>query len=158
MSKRSLKHAAFAASLVAAATLTPAAFAQTNFTDSTGDILATSSIMDITSVEVSNNAFDLIFKITLAGDPVATDWGKYMIAFDTKPGGDTLGNGWNRPIAWSQGQGGMDYWVGTWVNGPAGQLWEVQHLLEHHQFAWRFQDHQFRHRGCSLPEHGPRRR
>jgi hypothetical protein len=86
------------------------------YNDSTGDTLPTASIMDITSVEVNSTATDLIFKINLAGDPVATDWGKYMIALDTTVGGDSAGNGWSRPISMS----GMDYWVGSWADGGNG--------------------------------------
>ncbi|MFN3409782.1 MAG: hypothetical protein ACK45B_12350, partial [Limisphaerales bacterium] len=96
-----------------------AARGQSNYVDTVGDVFtgAGGGILDITSVEVGNSAFDLIFTINLAGNPVATDWGKYMIAFDTKPGGDLTGNGWGRPISMSSG---MDYWVGTWVDGGNG--------------------------------------
>jgi hypothetical protein len=107
-----------AVTLFAAVAATPA-LAQTNYTDSTGETIS-ATILDISSVEVSNNAFDIIFKINIVGDPVATDWGKYLIAIDTVPGGDTVGNGWGRPISMASG---MDYWIGTWVNGPAGQIW-----------------------------------
>ena len=86
------------------------------YLDSTGEIISGSHI-DISSVEVNNTATDLIFKINLAGDPVATDWGKYMIGFDTTTGGDTVGNGWARPIGMSSG---MDYWVGSWADGGNG--------------------------------------
>jgi hypothetical protein len=104
-----------------AAVLPGVAVAQTNYTDNTGETIS-SSILDIASVEVSNNAFDVVFKINLVGNPVATDWGKYLIAFDTIPGGDTAGNGWGRPISMASG---MDYWVGAWVDGGnGGQIWQ----------------------------------
>jgi hypothetical protein len=98
------------------------------YTDTVGDATVGgqlgapgSQILDITSVEVNNNATDLIFKINLNGDPVATDWGKYMVAIDSVPGGDTTGNGWVRPISMSSG---MDYWIGSWVDsGNGAQLW-----------------------------------
>jgi hypothetical protein len=76
-----------------------------------------SQILDITSVEVNNNPTDLIFKINLNGDPVATDWGKYMVGIDSVPGGDTTGDGWARPISMSSG---MDYWIGSWVDSGNG--------------------------------------
>ena len=96
--------------LLGCATVTLAFHVQAaTYNDSTGDILPTASIMDITSVEVNSTTTDLIFKINLAGDPVATDWGKYRIALDTTAGGDYAGNGWSRPISMS----GMDYWVGS---------------------------------------------
>ncbi|MDD5139962.1 MAG: PEP-CTERM sorting domain-containing protein [Verrucomicrobiales bacterium] len=90
----------------------------TIYSDATGDTFAGIGILDITSVEVNNTATDLIFKINLAGDPVATDWGKYMISFDTTAGGDTTGNGWGRPISMSAG---MDYWIGSWADGGNGE-------------------------------------
>ena len=88
-------------------------------------------ILDITSAEVSNNATDLNFKINLAGDPSATDWGKYMIGITSTGGGDPVGNGWGRPIGMSTG---MNYWVGSWVdsgNGAevrnwTGSAWNLQ--------------------------------
>jgi hypothetical protein len=91
----------------------------TIYTDPIGDgaLVGTGGgILDITSVEVNNTASDLIFKISLAGDPVATDWGKYMIAIDSVAGGDSVGNGWGRPISMA----GMDYWAGSWVDSGNG--------------------------------------
>ena len=73
--------------------------------------------LDFVSVEVSNTATDLIFKLNLVGDPVATDWGKYMVGIDSTAGGDTAGNGWGRPIGMSSG---MDFWLGSWVDGGNG--------------------------------------
>jgi hypothetical protein len=91
------------------------------YTDAVGEnnpsIAQSGGILDISSVEVNNNATDLIFKINLVGDPVATDWGKYMVAIDSVPGGDTAGNGWGRPITMSAG---MDYWIGSWVDSGNG--------------------------------------
>jgi hypothetical protein len=96
----------------------------TTFTDAVGENFtgAGGGILDITSVEVNNTATDLIFKINLAGDPVATDWGKYTISIDSTAGGDTTGNGWVRPISMSSG---MDYWVGSWVDsGNGAEVWK----------------------------------
>ena len=93
------------------------------YTDTTGDVFTTagSGILDITSVEVSHSTTDLLFKITVAGNPSSPDWGKYMIGFDTAPGGSTTSNGWGRPISMSSG---MDHWVGTWVDGGnGGEVW-----------------------------------
>jgi len=91
----------------------------TIYSDSTGETFtgAGGGILDISSVEVNNNATDLIFKINLVGDPVGTDWGKYMIGLDTAPGGDPVSNGWGRPISMSSG---MDYWAGSWVDSGNG--------------------------------------
>jgi hypothetical protein len=108
--------------------------AAATYTDPTGDgalVGAGGGILDITSVEVNSTSTDLIFKINLAGDPVATDWGKYLIGIDSAPGGDTAGNGWARPISMSSG---MDYFIGSWAdwgNGAeirnwTGAAWNLQ--------------------------------
>ncbi len=111
----------WAVAIVAAASFAAASHQAraTTFGDSTGENFtgAGGGILDITSVEVTDTATDLIFKINLAGDPVATDWGKYMVGIDSVPGGDTAGNGWARPISMSSG---MDYWIGSWVDFPNG--------------------------------------
>ena len=88
------------------------------YLDSTGEnfTAAGGGILDISSVEVNNTATDLIFKINLTGDPIATDWGKYMIGLNTGPGGDSAGNGWGRPISMAN----MNYWVGAWVDSGNG--------------------------------------
>jgi hypothetical protein len=93
------------------------------YTDTTGDLFFSPSNphMDITSVEVTNDFADVIFKINLAGDPIAVNWGKYCIGFvDTnQAAGDTSanGNGWGRSISLTQG---MNYWIGTWVDSGGG--------------------------------------
>ena len=89
------------------------------YTDSVGENFtgAGGGILDITSVEVNNTSSDLIFKINLAGDPVATDWGKYMIGITSTTGGDPAGDGWARPIGMSSG---MNYWIGSWADSGNG--------------------------------------
>jgi hypothetical protein len=95
-------------------------FGSTVYNDPTGDVFtgAGGGILDIVSVEVANTPTDLSFTFTLAGDVIATDWGKYMVGIDTGPGGDTAGNGWGRPISMSPA--GMEYWIGTWVDSGNG--------------------------------------
>jgi hypothetical protein len=101
------------------------------YTDATGDLhngvpsgvnFAQWPFLDIASVEVTNNAVDLIFKIKVAGNPLApTDWGKYLIGIDTNATtGDVSanGNGWGRSI--SMPNRGMDFWVGSWVDNAKG--------------------------------------
>ncbi len=90
------------------------------YSDATGDVAVPGNPfphIDIASVDVSNTATDLIFTINLNGDPVATDWGKYMVGIDSTAGGDPVGNGWGRPIGMSSG---MDFWLGSWVDGGNG--------------------------------------
>jgi len=71
-------------------------------------------------MEVTNDATDLTFTLTLNGDISTTDWGKFMIGIATGSTGTTTGNGWNRPINLDSPIGGMDYWVGSWVDGGGG--------------------------------------
>ncbi len=87
------------------------------YTDATGDEAFPNPHLDITSVEVLNDATDIMFTVNLNGDPIATDWGKYLIGIDGVAGGDTAGNGWGRPISMSSG---MDYFIGSWVDWDDG--------------------------------------
>ena len=98
------------------------------YTDSSGDIDAGISsgngTLDILSMEVTHNATDLMFSLTLNGNVSTTDWGNFMIGIATGGTGTTTGNGWNRPINLDSPIGGMDFWIGSWVNSGGGsQLW-----------------------------------
>jgi hypothetical protein len=86
--------------------------------DATGEEFSGNSNLDIKSVEVTNDASNITFKINLVGNPVTTNWGKYMVGIDSVAGGATSGNGWGRPISMS---GGMDYWLGSWADFGTGQ-------------------------------------
>jgi len=105
------------------------------FNDAVGDIDASfgtagNGTLDILSTEVSNpTATDIRFNITVNGN-ISTntggvDWGNFMIGIATgSTPGTTTGNGWNRPINLNSPIGGMNYWIGSWVNGTGGaQLW-----------------------------------
>lgn len=89
------------------------------YNDSVGDVFtgAGGGILDIVSLEVSNDATNISFKFTLAGDVLAAEWGKYMVIIDSAPGGDAAGNGWGRPISMPSG---ADSWIGSWVDGGDG--------------------------------------
>ena len=91
------------------------------YNDAVGDVFTgIPAILDLVSVEIQNDATDIQFTLNLVGDPTTatgTDWGKYLVAIDSVAGGSTTNNGWNRPISMSSG---MDYWVGTWVDGGGG--------------------------------------
>ncbi len=105
---------AFAAALVA-----PVANAAYN--DAAGDEAFGHPHLDILSVEVSNDATDIMFTINVTGDPIATDWGKYQVALDSVVGGDTSGDAWGRPTSMSSG---MDYFIGSWVDwGDGAELY-----------------------------------
>jgi hypothetical protein len=77
--------------------------------------------VDITSVQVTNDASNLHMQVTLAGDisqAGVSDWGNYHIGFDTAPGGKTTpGVGWGQTFGISAG---MDWWLGSWVNFGGG--------------------------------------
>lgn len=89
--------------------------------DAAGEEFSGNNNLDIHSVEVTNDANNLRFKINLVGNPAQTNWGKYMVGIDSVDGGDTAGNGWARPISMSSG---MDYWIGSWADSGTGdQLW-----------------------------------
>jgi hypothetical protein len=113
-------------SILAAAALAVATFAAPAgagvYPDATGEEFSGNTNLDISSVEITNTATDITFKVNLVGDIVATNWGKYMIGIDSIAGGDTAGNGWGRPISMSSG---MDYWVGSWADSGGGD--EVYH-------------------------------
>ena len=90
------------------------------YTDSVGELAVPGNPfphIDISSVTVSNTPTQLSFEINLNGDPVATDWGKYLVGISTAPGGDTGSNGWTRPISMSDG---MEFFIGSWVDGGNG--------------------------------------
>lgn len=106
------------------------------YSDSTGDLFNNGfGHLDITSAEVTDDGTNINFKINLNGDPVATDWGKYMVMIDTVAGGDDVGNGWARPISWGQGGGaGADYWLGSWADsGNGAENWK-------YTGSWALQD------------------
>lgn len=86
--------------------------------DATGDSSTVASL-DLTSVVVINDATTLSLQINLADDPLANDWGKYLVGIDTVAGGNTTGpDAWGKPISMSAG--GMDYFIGSWLNFGTG--------------------------------------
>lgn len=110
--------------------------ASSPYTDSAGDIDAGISsgngTLDILGMEINTVGTDINFKLTVNGNVTTTDWGKFMIGIGSynAPLGTTTGNGWSRPINLQYTPdgfptpGGMDYWIGSWVDGGGGaQLW-----------------------------------
>lgn len=102
-----------------------------SYTDAVNDIdpsLATANgTADILATEVTMSPTDLAFKLTVNGNVATTDWAKFMIGISTgKTAGTTAtnGNGWGRPINMISPVGGMNFWVGSWVDGGGGaQFW-----------------------------------
>jgi hypothetical protein len=113
---RKFRFVAFVAALLSYAHGASAAF----YSDAIFDIspvIGNQPHLDFASANVYNTATNLVFQINLFGNPVATDWGKYLVGIDSITGGDTAGNGWGRPIAMSSG---MDFWLGSWVDSGNG--------------------------------------
>jgi hypothetical protein len=94
------------------------------YTDSANDIdpgIATAGgTLDILSLEITNNASDIVFKLTVNGSVNATDWGKFMIGMAQGGAAASNGNGWGRPINMDSPIGGMTRWIGWWVDGGGG--------------------------------------
>lgn len=98
--------------------------------DAIGDIdpgIATAGgTLDILSMAVTNTVTDLLMTLKVDGNVATTDWGQFMIGISTGTTATTnTGNGWARPIQANSPLGGMDYWMGSWVNAGGGsQLWK----------------------------------
>jgi hypothetical protein len=107
-----------------------------SYTDAVNDIdpgIATAAgTADILATEVTMSPTDLAFKLTVNGNVATTDWAKFMIGISTgKTAGTTAtnGNGWGRPINMISPVGGMNFWVGSWVDGGGGaQFWAYDDL------------------------------
>jgi hypothetical protein len=90
----------------------------TVYTDPTGDIATGNSNLDITQVEITDNGTDLVVRVTL--DSLDGDWGKYMFFADAWEGGSgDNDNPWGRDVS---GLGGMDIFVGSWIDNGGGAL------------------------------------
>jgi len=121
------------AALLCAAAANAGILGSQTYTDSSNDIdpgLANGGgTLDLLSMEVSNTATDVVFRLTVNGNVSgagSVDWGKFMIGISTGGAGDTStnGNGWGRPISMTSALGGMDYWIGSWVDSGGGaQRW-----------------------------------
>ncbi len=119
--KRCVLAAAFAAAVGSTASATV-------YGDATGDVFeGPPAFFDITSVEVTNDAFNLYLTINLAQglDPNdgGQNWGKYGVLFDTADGGSGT-TGWTRNVSTPEVN---DFWIGSWVDGGGGaQLWAFE--------------------------------
>lgn len=116
---------------VSALALAAGSASATTFSDAVGDTFtgAGGGILDIVSLDVTNDLSSISFTFTLNGDVQATDWGKYMVIIDSAAGGDVgsvfdvdgqlklRGNGWGRPISMASG---AETWLGSWVDSGNG--------------------------------------
>lgn len=93
----------------------------TLYVDNTGDIaLGSMPHMDITSVDVTSTATQITFQINLAGDPIATNWGKYNVILHNLAAGTTDTSLENNP--WGRNYrllGGSTGFIGSWADQPA---------------------------------------
>jgi hypothetical protein len=131
--KNTLLTVTAAALFVLPANLQAAQGTNSPYTDAVGDIStnvsSASGTLDILGMEVTNNATDITFTLSVNGNITTTDWGNFMIGISTGSTASTnTCNGWARPIQLNSPVGGMDYWVGSWVNGTnnvfnRAQLW-----------------------------------
>jgi len=106
-------------SAVAVSLLAGSALADT-YNDAIGDLASPTfdglAHLDITSVEVTNDANYVYFSINTAGDMDAVNWGKYIVGIDTgSNAGDnsTDPGSWNRNVDW--GRGITDF-IGSWAD------------------------------------------
>jgi hypothetical protein len=96
----------------------------TTFNDAINDIAPGISTgngtLDLVKMEVSNTATDVVFQLTVNGNIVGDNWGKFMIGIANNKGyGTSSSDGWGRPITMSA-NGGMTNWIGSWVDGGGG--------------------------------------
>jgi hypothetical protein len=69
--------------------------------------------LDITSVEVTNDASNITFTVTTRG---YADWTKYLIGIRTAAASSssTTGNAWSRPASYAEG---INFQIAAWVDG-----------------------------------------
>ena len=94
------------------------------YNDATNDLFDNGfSNLDITSVEVTNNATTITFKVTTRA---FQNWTKYLIWIDTpgRTNAPANNNGWGRPANLAGGEG-ADFFIGSWVDATTNniQLW-----------------------------------
>lgn len=107
-----LAAAAFAVSSLAVGSASAAVY-----TDATNENHDGNAHMDFESVTVTNDATNLYFTVDLRGSVAPpADWGKYVAGIDVREGGNSTGNPWGRAISMP----GMDFWIGSWVDGDGG--------------------------------------
>ena len=94
--------------------------------DATGDLFDNGfTHLDISSVVMTNDASNLFVTVNNVGDISSgsgTDWGKYLVFFDTQAGGRAdPSNPWGRNIITNVE---TDFFIGSWVDSGGGaQFW-----------------------------------
>ncbi len=100
------------------------------YSDATNDLLpatAGAQHLNISSLEITNDATTISFRFNLVGNPTGDNfWGEYQIGINSIPGSGATNfvvpvpNG--RPITMSVG--GMDYWIRSWDSGAETYHWD----------------------------------
>lgn len=117
-----MKSTLLSAALVSTVALSSTAMAAMTFTDSTNDLFDNGmSNLDITSVNVWDDAENLYFSVTTAS---FSDWTKYCIfGGDSTSTSTATTNPWGRPH--DQNGTGTNSFIGSWVNQSSNnsQAW-----------------------------------
>lgn len=72
--------------------------------------------LDLVATEVHNHGNHFHFEVLVNANIQATDWGKFLIYFDTAPGGRT-DNPWGRNITTANE---ANFFIGGWADGGGG--------------------------------------
>jgi hypothetical protein len=112
-----MKTTPYAISTLTALALAVLPASAATYTDATGDFTGGFGGLDITSVNLNNDATSLNFTINLAGDPTPYNWMNYLVGISKNlfggVGGDANATGgWGTDIKMSSG--GMDYFIGAY--------------------------------------------
>ncbi len=96
------------------------------YNDASGDLFDNNfAHLDITSVELTNDADWLYITVNTAGDLDAVNWGKYGVGIDNGSGGGDNSNAWGRNIDWG---GNITHWTASWADdggtGVGGEVYE----------------------------------
>lgn len=89
-----------------------------------GDFTGGSAFLDMSSVDVNNDANNLYFTVNLGGDPTTASWANYLVGISENlyggVGGDLSTSTYGEPIQMSVG--GLDYFVGGYPYYGTGEL------------------------------------
>lgn len=87
------------------------------YTDVSNDQGPENSNLDLTSVEVTNDATNVFFSVTTSS---FESWTKYMVFVDSIDGSGVDGNNnpWFRNV--DMGASGIDHYMGVWADGGGG--------------------------------------
>ena len=124
-----MRHMFLAIATITFASVAHAGGVGSTYVDASGDIFDSNlSNIDILNATFSNDATNLYLSVAVNADVATTDWGKYLVFIDSTPsigafsglnGNDPFNNPWNRRVG---SPAGIDAFVGSWIDGDAGNL------------------------------------